>query len=882
MTWLQRLWRRNQMERQLEKELRFHLEQHTADLIAQGLNPREARRQARLALGGEEQVKEQCRDARGTRWLEDLWQDLRYALRTLRQRPGFAVVALATLALGCGATTVMFTLIDGVLLKPLQYSEPGQLVAVHGRSKTWNVAAFGEQYLAYKDFLDCKHDIRSVALTGWLFNAGTVSAPGDPAYANQFEIASDLFSVLGVGLLEGRAFTTDEDRPGGTPVAILGYSFWRDHFGGRPDTVGSTLVFDGKRYTIVGIARPEFRLDDNEADIFTPVGQDTARYLQTRNAHPFRALGRLHPGAKLSQAQSELTVIASHLASQYPDTNKGRDFFVGPLRLSVGNVRSTLWLLLGAVGLVLLIACANVASLLLARAISRERELAVRVALGAGRGRLVRQCLTESAVLALGGGALGVVLAVLSIRPFISFWPGGLPRAQDVHLDWRVLLFTVVVSLASGLLFGLAPALRAPAKELEETLRAGSRSVVGSSRRLHSVFVISEIALAAVLLVSAGMLGRTLLRLSTLDPGVNIQNLLITRMALSPAVLKNPAQTRAAWQDVLNRAGRVPGVEAIATVDTVPMRAGNNQLNYSTTAALAPENLRPMALANSVSPGYFKVMGIPLRQGRLLDEHDRIGGEMVVVIDEVMAQHAFPGQNALGKLLWIPDMWAAPVKVAGVVGHVRHWGFATDDQAQVRDQFYYAFAQVPDPMVRRWSELMSIAVRTSVPPLSLVPALRRELRGDAGDQVLYQVRTMEQLARNTLSRQRFLLLLFAIFGGLALALACIGIYGVLAYLTSQRTPEIGVRIALGASAGEVLRMVMKQSFGMVAVGVAAGAAGAWAAGRVLVRLVEGMGRTEPFTYALMISLLVMAALAASFLPARRASRVDPVRALRQE
>ena len=532
--------------------------------------------------------------------------------------------------------------------------------------------------------------------------------------------------------------------------------------------------------------------------------------------------------------------------------------------------------------LVLLIACVNVASLLLARAVSRERELAMRVALGAGRGRLVRQCLTESAVLGISGGVLGVLLAAIGIRPFVAFWPGTLPRAEEVQLDWRVLLFAIAASLASGLLFGLAPALRAPVRQVEQVLRAGGRTVTGSSRRLHSGFVISEIALAVVLLVSAGMLGRTLLHLSSLDPGVNIRNVLVTRMALSPTTLDNPAKIRAVWQDVLDRSRRVPGVQSVTMVDTVPMRQGNNQLGYWTTAAIPPENQLPIALATSVTPDYLTVMGIPLLKGRFFNDRDRLGSELVIVIDSVLAQHAFGGQEPVGRRLWVPDMGSNPVRVVGVVGHVRHWGLAGDDQSQVRSQFYYPFAQVPDPLLRRWSELMSIAVRTGADPLNVVQPLRREVRGVANDQVLYEIRTMEQLASDSLARQRFLLLLFGIFAGLALLLACIGIYGVLAYLTSQRVPEIGLRMALGAGAGEVMWLVLRQSLGMILLGVGVGAGAALAAGRILQRLVQGMQPTEPSTFAVMIPVLLAAVLFASFLPARRASRVDPLNALRQE
>ena len=881
MTWWHRLFSRNKLEAQLDKELRFHLEHHTADLVARGFDPEEARRQARLVLGGPEQVKEQCRDARGTRWLEDLWQDFRYALRTLRQRPGFATVALLTLALGTGATTVMFTIINGVLLKPLSYPQPDRLVQVEEQTKAIIDYRWGDRWaFAYPNFLDCNREVRSLDLAAFRYNGGTVSGSGDPEYVDGLQVSSQLFSVLGVSLLRGRSFLPEEDRPGAAPVIIISQGLWQRHFAGSPAAIGMPIVFEGKPYTVVGISPAGSPVRD--ADVYTPLGQNTLRFMQNREAHPgIQVWARLKPGVTLAKSQAELDLIGRHLAEQYPKSNNGRGFIAEPLRPNVGDARSTLWLLLGAVSLVLVIACVNVASLLLARAVSRERELAMRVALGAGRGRLARQCLTESAVLGLSGGALGILLAALGIRPFVVFWPGSLPRAQQVQLDWQVLLFALAVSLACGILFGLAPALRAPAQELEQSLRAGSRTVTGSSRRLHGGFVISEIALAVVLLVAAGMLGRTLLRLSSLDPGVNVRNVLTTRMALSPGVLADPARIRAAWQDVLDRARRVPGVESIAMVDTVPMRQGNNQLGYWTAPPEPPRMKKPLALANSVTPDYLKVMGIALRRGRFFNDQDRMGNEPVMVIDEVMAQHVFGGEDPLGKRLWT-DLVPEPLRIVGIVGHVRYWGLAGDDQAHVRDQFYYPFAQVPDTYLRRWSELMSIAVRTGIAPLNLVEPLRRELRGATADQVLYEVHTLEQLASDTLARQRFLLLLFGIFAGLALLLACIGIYGVLTYVTSQRVPEIGVRMALGASARDVMRMVLRQSLGMISAGVVAGLAAALGAGRVLVRLVEGVRSTDPSTFAMMVSVLVAAALVASFVPARRASRVDPMKALRQE
>jgi predicted permease len=755
---------------------------------------------------------------------------------------------------------------------------------VNGHSDGWNAEIFGEQNVAYLDFLDCARESRSLTMAAALFNGGTVSEPGEPEYVDLREISSNLFSVLRVPIVQGRSFQPEEDRPGAAPVAILGNGFWQRHFAERERALGSSVVLDGKRYTVVGIVPAGFKLFGDEADIYTPVGQDTAKYVWNRAAHPMHVVARLQPGTSLSQAQSELALLGRHLAGQFADTNAGRTFQVRALRPNVGNVGSTLWLLLGAVGLVLLVACVNVASLLLARAVSRERELAMRVALGASRGRLARQCLTESAMLGLAGGLLGVLIAANGIRPFVRTWPGALPRAEEVHLDWHVLLFAFGVSLLSGLLFGLAPALRTPFRNIEQKLRTGARSIAGSSRRLHSIFVISEIALAIILLVSAGMLGRTLLHLSSLDPGVDVRNVLVTRMALSPATLADPGKTRAAWKDVLARARNVPGVQSVATVDTFPMRAGENEEGYWTSADVPPTNKLPFALLTSVSPEYLNVMRIPLLRGRFVDDHDTLDSTPVIVIDDVLAHNAFGTQDPVGKRLWIPDMgYGGNVfEIVGVVGHVRHWGLAGDDQAKVRAQIYYPFAQLPDGFMHRWSELMSITVRTEIPPLGVLGSLRSELKGVADDQVLYEVRTMEQLAGESLAEQRFLSLLFAIFAGLALLLACIGIYGVLAYLTGQRVPEIGVRISLGATARDVIRLVLGQSLGMIFGGVALGTVAALAAGRVLMRTVDGMQSNELSTLIITIPAVIVAALLASFGPARRASRLDPVTALRQD
>ena len=888
------LWRRSRRNEELQEEIQAHLLVAEREAVESGQTTKEARYAARREFGNVPIAEETTRDMWGWRRAVDFLQDVRYAVRSFRQRPGFVAVALLTLALGTGATTVMFSLVSGVLLKPLPYPEPNRLVSINGHSDGWNTKINGQQKLAYLDFVDCQRESRSLVMAALVFNNGTLSSPGEPQYVDYFEISPEIFSVLRLPLAIGRAFLPEEDKIGAAPVAILGYSFWQHHFEGRADVLGTSLTLEQKRYTIVGVAPAGFRPYGYEPDAYTPLGQDHAGYLRNRAAQPVHGLARLRPGATLAQAQAEVALTGNRLAQAYADTNKGRSLQVRLLRPEVGGIGSTLWLLLGAVGLVLLIACVNVASLLLARSVSRERELAMRVVLGASRGRLVRQCLTESALLSLAGGFLGVMLAGAGLPPSLKFWPGDLPRAEEVQLDWRVLLFAFGVSLLSSVLFGLAPAWRAPVREVEQILRAGARTVTSGTRRLHSAFVVSEVALAIVLLAAAGMLGRTLLHAASLDPGLDIRDLLTMRVGLSPASLADPARIPGAWQELIDRARRVPGVESVTAVDIVPMREGNNQIGYWTTADVPPENKQPMALASSATPDYLKVMRIALLGGRFFDEHDRLGSEPVIVVDDILAKSAFSGQDALEKNLWIPDMpcpqqndksfvaCSAPYKIVGVVGHVRYWGLAGDDQSPVRAQLYYPFAQVAPPFLRRWSQLMSIAVRTSVSPLTLVEPLRRELRGAAGDQVLYQVHTMEQLAHDSLALERFLLLLFSAFAGLALLLACIGVYGVLAYLTGQRVPEIGLRMALGASPSEVIWLVLRQSLVMILLGVGIGATASLATGRLLERLVEGMLPTSLLTLASTISLLVLAAMLASLVPARYASRIDPMNALRQE
>jgi predicted permease len=880
--WLYRLaelFGKEYRDRQLSAELESHVQLHIEDNLRAGMPPEEARRQALLNLGGIEQTKEGYRDRRGFPWLESVLQDVRFSLRLLRKNPGFTAVAVFTLGLGIAVTTVMFTIVNGVLLKPLPYPQPDRLLALDEQTEK-----YGEQWgFSYPDFRDTQRASFSLASSAaWTYGGGLITGNTDSEYVDGRLISSGFFSVLGIPLAKGREFLSEEDRTGANPVIIISYELWQRRFASDAAILGRQISFDGKSYTVVGVTPLQFQIAGEPADVYTPLGQFTDPRMQNRKARFIHVLARLGNGLTIAQGQAKFGLIARDLARADPESDAGHMIVVEPLRRElVGDVRPALWLLFAAATLLLLVACVNLAGLLLSRAIAREREVAMRHALGASRARLVQQCLTESTILALCGAAAGLFLSFLGIRPFVAFWPGTLPRSESVQVDWRVLLFVIAISLFCGFLFGLIPALRAPSHELEGILRSDARMTM-NSHHLHGGFVAAQIALALVLLFSAAILANTIVRASSLNPGITVQNVLSARIAFLPRPDTTPATTRAAWQDLLDHLRSTPGVKSAALADIIPMREGENSLYYSTTSAIPPINEMPMALATTATPDYLSVMGIRLRQGRFFSAYDRIHSKPVIVIDEVLAQHAFGGKNPVGQLLWVPALGRTPVEIVGVVAHVRHWGLATDDQSLVRDQMYYPLDQVPDFLVGLFASVMSVAVRTGVLPSGLMQPIERAASGSTGAATLYDIRTMDQLVDSSLARYRFLLLLFAIFAALGLLLACIGIYGVMSYVTNRRVREIGIRRALGAGLLDIFWLVTRQGLAMVGLGAAIGITGALASTGALRHFITGITANYLGMLTLTILALVSAALLAILIPAYTALRVDPTVALREE
>jgi predicted permease len=876
------LFRRDAVERELDEELRFHFEEQVAKFVKSGLTPSEARRRARLTFGGSDQIKEECREARGVHFLEILTQDIRFGLRMLRRAPGFAFIAVLTLALGIGANTAIFSVVEGVVLAPLPYSKPERLVMVWESNPR-----FPHVWTSYANFRDWQRDARSfegmTAFSTW--QGFDLTSPGTPEHLDGKQISAGFFRTLGVNLAQGRDFTLQEDGQGGAPAVIISNRLWKNRFGGRADALGKSVTLNGVDCTIVGVATAGFSLE-GDADVFTPLGQGDPVILNNRGSHEFFAIARLKAGVKISEARAEMNAIQNGLDRIFPEADRDLGTDVVPLKQEiVGDVRGTLLILLGAVGLVLLIACANVANLLLARAAGRAREFAIRSALGANRARVVRQLLTESLLLSLAGGALGVLVAFFGVGPVLAAVPGSLPRGENIGLNGPVLLFTFGVSIAVGILFGLAPVFRSWSADLQGVLKEGGRGSTGTHQRAQSSLVIVQMALTLALLVGAGLLFRTIRHLWDVNPGFDAQHLLTFKVGVSRSLTKTPSSTRIAYQQLMERIRKIPGVQAADFADPVPLSGEAGTMPFW-IGAQRPASLQaaPRLAMFLAGPDYLRAMGIPLLRGRFFTLEDTTKSPCVMVIDSDFAEMYFSGSDPIGETLSAGFAPIGPCRIVGVVGHVKVFGL--DDAAKsIQNEAYLSLYQDPDEWVASAYPDATVVVRTSLAEANVLPEIKNSVNAAGGDQPVYHVQTMQEIASQSMASQRFPMILLGAFAGLALLLAAVGIYGVISYSVAQRTHEIGIRMALGADGREVFRMVIGDGLRLTFAGLAIGLATAVVLARFLSsfsRLLYGVGASDPVTFAGVSVMLAGVAIFACYIPARRAARVDPMVALRYE
>ena len=882
MNFWQRWSRRGKWERELSEELRDHFEKQVAANVAAGIPADEARRQATLKFGAVEGVKEDCREQRSGFWLETLFADLRYALRMFRKNPGFAAIAILTLALGIGANTAIFSVVEGVILAPLPYFQPDRLVMV------WeNNPRFPRVFVSYPNFLDWQHSARSFRQMAAFMEQGVdLTGPGAPEHLDGKEISSGFFGTLGAKLTLGREFSPEEDRRGGTPVVIISNRLWRNRFDGSAEALGKSVTLDGVDYTIVGVTPPGFRLE-HDADVYTPLGRSDPLILNDRAGHDgIFSVARLKPGVTVSQGQAEMNTIQNGLDQLYPDANRDLGIYIEPLKHEiVGDVGGTLLLLLGAVGLVLLIACANVANLLLARSAARSREFAVRSALGANRTRLVRQLLTESVLLSLAGAGLGLLIAMLGVRSVLAAVPEILPRTENVSVNGAVLLFTLVVSIAVGILFGLAPALKSWNADLQASLKEGARGSTSAHHRAQSSLVIVQMALTLVLLMGAGLLFQTILRLWDVNPGFDPTHVITLKIGVSHSLTKTASSTRIAYQQLIERIRKIPGVQAADFTSAVPL-SGQGWTMPFWIGSQQPASLQgaPRLVMYLTGPDYFRMMEIPLLRGRFFTQEDTTKSPCVMIIDSVFAHTYFPDSDPLLQTLSAGFSPMGPCRIVGVVGHVRHW-VLQDPSTYTQIQAYLSLYQDPDKWVPVNYPGMTIVVRTPLEPVTVMPAIKAAVYGGGSDQTIYDVRTMQEIAAESMSSQRFPMILLGVFAGLALLLASIGVYGVISYSVTQRTHEIGIRMTLGAEKRTVFRMVIAQGLRLAVVGLAIGAVAALILARVLSsfsHLLYGVGAGDPLTFVAVSLMMTAVVVSACYIPARRAMRVDPMTALRHE
>jgi predicted permease len=878
------LFRRSRMERDLDEELQHHIELKTQQNIDAGMSPEEARYAALRAFGGVEQKKEQCRDADRLRWLDDLVRDVRYALRQLRRNPGFTAVAVITLALGIGATTAIFTVVNGVILNPLPYPQADRLVALAEK-----LGSFSKFPISYPDFLDWEKMNRSIeALAAYRYTNLNLTGLSEAERVKATLVSASFFPLLGVKPIIGRNFSREEDRVGAAPVAILSAGFWQRKFGGSADILGKVLPLDGRGYTVIGVI-PESCCETTNSvlsDVYVPIGSyESSWNLSDRNTHLVYAIGRLKRGATLQQARADMDGIARNLASTFPYSDKNEAISLTSLKEQmVGNIKPTLLVLLAAVGFVLLIACANVANLLLARSTGRAREFAIRSALGASRGRVVQQLLAEGITLALTGGGLGLILASWATKAGLAVLPEALPRANDVRPDARVLAFTLITSILVGVLFGLAPALQSSCPDLQGSLKEGGRNSVGTSYHAQRVFVVAEVALAVVLLFAAGLMIRSLARLWRVNPGFNAHNVLTFKVALPPSIAREtPDQIRASIRHLADAVRAVPGVKAASINETSLPLASGHVASFWVEGRAKPSTEAEMlhTFYYIVGTDYFKVMRIPLLRGRLLTRDDDLRTRFVAVIDEDFARTYFRNQDPVGKHVYLPPI-REPFEIVGEVGHVDQTGLAEDNQSPLWVQFYFPAAQVPDQYMSFLERTAGFVVRTQSPKYPSIEAIRRAIEAMNARQVAYGFESMGGLIARSLASRRFAMILLAVFAALALILASIGIYGVVSYSVARRTHEIGVRVALGAQKGDVCRLVVGEGMILALFGVGIGILGAFGLTHFLSNMLYGVKPTDPLTFVTVSMLLTGVALLACWIPARRAAEVDPITALRYE
>jgi predicted permease len=861
---LRALFGRESVLQDIDEELRVHVEMATEENLKRGMEPEEARAAALKSFGDLGRNRERGYDVRGGGWLEDVWQDLRHGARMLRKQPGFTVIAVLTLALGIGANTAIFSIVNAVLLRPFPYQAPERLVILLER-----VSVTGGFSPSYPNFVDWRaqntvFEAISAVRQNESFN---FTGAGEPERLQGRLVSAEFLSTLGIQPLVGRDFLAEEDRPGATPAVILSYGLWQRRFSADPSIIGKPLTLNLQSYTVIGIMPANFHFGA-AADVTVPIGLQAERFRLRGRDPGADVVARLKPNVSPQQAETELNLIAARLEQQYPESNKNRRVRVTPLHERfVGDVRQPLLILLGAVGLVLLIACANVANLLLVRASARQKEMAVRVALGASRRTLLRQLLTESVLLVVFGAALGLLLALWGTSFITSQLPDGIPRLQEANVDARVLVFTLAVSLLTGLLFGLAPALQGSCPNLTEGLKEGERGSSGRRQWLRSGLVIGEVALTLTLLVGAGLLIQSFRRVLAVDPGFKAQHLLTMQLSVN-----NPdGQQVANFFDQLQQNIRnLPGVTAVAVSNGLPFEMANYP-GFRIEGRTEPDN-KGSGLRYAVSPDYFRTMGIELIKGRLFTAEDTRDSPPVIVINEVLARQYFQNEDPLGKRL--KETPTSPsLEIVGVVRHVEHYNL--DGRNSVQPQFYTSFNQNPAGRTH-------VLVRTAVEPLSLAAAVRAQVAALNKDQAVFNVRTMEQTVAQSVAPRRFSMLLLMVFAVVALALASLGIYGLMSYAVAQRTREIGVRMALGAQVRDVLKLVIGQGMKLVLVGVALGLVAALALTRTMKTLLFGISATDPVTFAAIALLLIAVALLACFVPARRATKVDPLLALRQE